>query len=427
MTREELYRSVWSTPIVKLANELGLSGSYLARVCTVLNVPRPERGFWAKLHAGAKVNIPALPSQRVGEPLEWSKDGGYQGSFRATDATPAPSIRKRRGNRFVPETHALINGARKHFESGRPIDREIFLKPYKKLLVDITASPAGLAEGLEIANELYNSLESRGFRVAIAPQAGGLHRPEIDWHVVPEEPRVYYPTIWKPARPTVVYVGDVAIGVALLEMAEPILMRNLGGDKYIRDSEYVLPKLRRGERDWSWTTTRDMPTGRFRLQLYSPYGHVAWKKHWQETKAISLANQIQSIVNEFRALGNELTALVAEADRKADLRRLEWERACELHERRDDRAEVAKSRQTSQVGLSKLIEAWTRAENTSRFFESIEAKLHELPNDVRQVALARIALAKEFASTSSPWDLLLAWKTPTELYIPRFTDEESEE
>ncbi len=52
LTREELHRLVWSTPMIKVAIELGVSGSYLARVCTALGVPRPERGYWAKVAVG---------------------------------------------------------------------------------------------------------------------------------------------------------------------------------------------------------------------------------------------------------------------------------------------------------------------------------------------------------------------------------------
>jgi hypothetical protein len=36
----------------------------------------------------------------------------------------------------------LIRGARSHFENGRPVDEGAHLKPYKKLLVDVTASQA---------------------------------------------------------------------------------------------------------------------------------------------------------------------------------------------------------------------------------------------------------------------------------------------
>jgi hypothetical protein len=44
ITREQLYELVWSKPMTKVAEELQVSGSYMARVCSVLNVPRPDRG-----------------------------------------------------------------------------------------------------------------------------------------------------------------------------------------------------------------------------------------------------------------------------------------------------------------------------------------------------------------------------------------------
>lgn len=52
VTRQELYDLVWAKPMTKVAEEFGVSGSYMARVCLTLNVPRPERGYWAKLAVG---------------------------------------------------------------------------------------------------------------------------------------------------------------------------------------------------------------------------------------------------------------------------------------------------------------------------------------------------------------------------------------
>ena len=44
LTREALYELVWSEPMLKVAAQFGVSSSYMARVCTRLYVPRPERG-----------------------------------------------------------------------------------------------------------------------------------------------------------------------------------------------------------------------------------------------------------------------------------------------------------------------------------------------------------------------------------------------
>lgn len=44
MSREELYEAVWSGPVSKVAKNYDVSGSFLARVCDLLKVPRPPRG-----------------------------------------------------------------------------------------------------------------------------------------------------------------------------------------------------------------------------------------------------------------------------------------------------------------------------------------------------------------------------------------------
>ena len=75
LTREALYALVWSEPMLKGSVWYGVSSSYMARVCTLLNVPRPEPGYWAKLAVGKAPPIPPLPDPRPGDELVWSRDG----------------------------------------------------------------------------------------------------------------------------------------------------------------------------------------------------------------------------------------------------------------------------------------------------------------------------------------------------------------
>ena len=73
LTREELYEKVWSTPGTKLAEELGISDVAITKRCKKLNVPRPSRGYWAKLAAGMKprrVRLPPEPKQLATLTLE---------------------------------------------------------------------------------------------------------------------------------------------------------------------------------------------------------------------------------------------------------------------------------------------------------------------------------------------------------------------
>jgi ankyrin repeat protein len=61
--RAELYEKVWSEPMQILAKQYNVSDVYLARVCRLLRVPLPGRGYWAKKTAGRPTKKrPPLPS-----------------------------------------------------------------------------------------------------------------------------------------------------------------------------------------------------------------------------------------------------------------------------------------------------------------------------------------------------------------------------
>jgi hypothetical protein len=68
VTREELYRQVWQTPMQRLAQQYGITGNGLAKICDRLNVPYPPRGYWAKVAAGKDVAKYRLLSPDAGTP-----------------------------------------------------------------------------------------------------------------------------------------------------------------------------------------------------------------------------------------------------------------------------------------------------------------------------------------------------------------------
>jgi len=83
---------VWSEPMLRVAARFGVSSSYMARVCTLLNVPRPERGYWAKLAVGKAPKQPPLPEPRPGDPLEWRPDGALPKRARPLPKPPDQRI-----------------------------------------------------------------------------------------------------------------------------------------------------------------------------------------------------------------------------------------------------------------------------------------------------------------------------------------------
>jgi hypothetical protein len=65
ITREELYRRVWLTPVRTLAKEFDISDVGLAKACRKHAIPLPPVGYWTKVQHGKVVPIPPLPSAPV--------------------------------------------------------------------------------------------------------------------------------------------------------------------------------------------------------------------------------------------------------------------------------------------------------------------------------------------------------------------------
>lgn len=65
LTREQLFRQVWSEPMGKIASRYGLTGNGLAKICDRLNIPRPPRSHWTR-PAEAREEPPALPAPPIG-------------------------------------------------------------------------------------------------------------------------------------------------------------------------------------------------------------------------------------------------------------------------------------------------------------------------------------------------------------------------
>jgi hypothetical protein len=420
ISRDELYALVWSKPMTKVAEQFGVSGNYMARVCTTLNVPRPERGYWAKLLVGKAPTPPPLPGVRPGDQAFWTEDG----SPPPVSKPQAPAKRSKTKRRLSPanEVHYLVRGAKVHFQNSRTIEDEEYLKPYKKLLVDVTASKPGLDKALGFASDVFNALEASGHRVVLAPSHEPLHRGKIYEHEERGKGGEFrYPSLWSPYRPTVTYIGTVAIGLAVVEMSEAVLLRRVRG-KYIRDSDYVPPKASRLYADHTWTTTKHLPSGRLRLIAYSPYGRVPWSTDWQETTKTPLTASLRAIVRTIEASAEELVAKLEEADRQAEIEHQKFLALQERWRREEDRQLIEKSRKDCRDDLDRIIERWAEIESVVAFLKGVEARADTLNEHDRELLRERLKLATEFLGPQSPLELFLSWRTPAERYRPRYVD-----
>lgn len=63
--RAALYEQVWSQPVLTVAKTYGVSGVRLGKVCRLLHVPVPPRGYWARVRSGGKVRKSSLPKLKM--------------------------------------------------------------------------------------------------------------------------------------------------------------------------------------------------------------------------------------------------------------------------------------------------------------------------------------------------------------------------
>jgi hypothetical protein len=412
VTREALYALVWSEPMLKVAARYGVSSSYMGRICTLLNVPRPERGYWAKLAVGKAPPKPALPDPRPGDELAWSRDRDQLKVKRPLPRPPA--VRRRRRAKVMeprPDEHPIIKGAKALFESA-PVSRDSgYLKPAKKLLIDLTVSKTGLDKALPFANQLFLSLESYGHRIVIAPASEPFQRVKVDEREEPGGQR--YWNHWSPWRCTVVYIGTVAFGLSIIEMSEDVAARYVNGE-YVRDSEYVAPKRRRYASDRTWTTTHEFPTGRFCLQAYSPYWRAKWLHQWRETKDRDLIGRIPAIVKELERAVVDVARLIEEGQRQAELEHQRWEAQQAIWERERAERRAEEALKESKEELLQIIARWAEAKSLDQFFADAERRVADLNADKRLRMLDRLKSARELIGSVDALERLRSWKSPEE-------------
>jgi molecular chaperone GrpE (heat shock protein) len=416
LDRETLYKLVWSEPMLKVAARYNVSSSYLARICTRMNVPRPERGYWAKLAVGRAQKQPPLPEPAPGDELAWAREGEEAPVKRLTPRPPTRKCKNKAKPKLTPSGfHPHIVGAKDLFAAGRTSYGGEYLKPSKRLLVDLAVTKSGLDRALDFANQLFWALEESGFNVVFAPTHERFCRAEVDIHEKPKKKTGYeHSNLWEPNRCTVVYVGTVAIGLRVIEMCEEAEGRYVNGE-FVREKDYV-PKGSRYSYDYSRPSTRDVPAGRLRLQAFSPYHRAHWVKQWQETEKRDLVSQIKKIVRELKAAAVEIAKLVEEAAHQAEIEHQRW-----LVEREQMRLEEieekkAESRKESLEDLFQVISDWDEVNRIEKFFSDVEKRVHELNEGEKHAMLERLRLARDLIGSTDALEHFLNWKSPDERF-----------
>lgn len=63
VSNEELAKLVWTMPTVEVAKLFGVSDVAIAKRCKKYGIPKPPKGFWAKVNAGKIPHPRGVPSK----------------------------------------------------------------------------------------------------------------------------------------------------------------------------------------------------------------------------------------------------------------------------------------------------------------------------------------------------------------------------
>lgn len=182
--REALYEEVWSTPMRKLAEQYGISDRGLAKICTKLHVPRPGRGYWAKLRHGKMVRQTPLPLLKKGQSTEHTL---------IPEARRYRSVRKKddpRTQEVLAEVHSIDLRVRDTLHDSHPLVRKTSqvlrnastgwrtptLKNYRNAYLDVRVTKTSLQGALRIMNVILKGFEQLGYQIEILDTAESVVR-----------------------------------------------------------------------------------------------------------------------------------------------------------------------------------------------------------------------------------------------------------
>lgn len=335
LTREELYKRVWSSPMYKVAAEFGLSGPGLKKICERHGIPTPGRGYWQKLQHGKKPHrppLPDLPDDQANRSIRLGKPSSPPSPSDRQMACFGPVAEQRHfedqeANEIVVKddlrgSHSLIREVREALKAGRSRNSRT-RRGRRTPILNIKVSRDSERRALLIMNALLKALESRGYPVRISdssknPTVAEVFGQEVEFHLQERRKQVE-------------------------REPEPDSLRA----SWDRDRTY---------HDLKWT-------GRLTLQI-DEYVDIP-QKSWTDGKVQRLENCLNDFVVALVAAGKKLQ----ERSQRHRLRDIERQREREERQKRERREQRERERIEE---LKRQVEAWEWSQRIRNYLASLE-------------------------------------------------------
>ncbi|EAM8676705.1 hypothetical protein BL252_25025 [Salmonella enterica] len=160
-----------------------------------------------------------------------------------------------------------------------------------------------------------------------------------------------------------------------------------------------------------------LPTGRFFLQLYSPYSSTNWQIEFRQTKQCGLISQIPKIISAVRDAVPLIKKQQEEARVKAEERRIQWE----LDEKRyREKERIRREKEAYNISLAELkaiMVQWAEDKRIEQFLREAEQDAAMLDGQKKALVMERLQLARQLLSVDTAVERLLMWEIPQERLI----------
>lgn len=410
--REGLYHLVWREPEERIASFYNISTEQLVKRCAELRIPRPLAGYWKALAKGTAPAVPAL--------LDLKKDKVEKASSKANLAVPPPTKvpskvavpAPRKRSRTAGSGYALIDDLKTYLPVSS-VTKDGYYRPMKKKLLDLNVSETGFNSAIDFLSRFFAALGKQGYWVRLAESGEGLHCQGIDIKEDPKEGGLRYDSLWRPCSASIICVGDMLFAFSLAEMTEYVPAKEVNG-RYIRDE--TMSRWMRGKYDkpFRYVIRHALPTGRFLLQLYSPYSSTNWQVQFRQTKQCGLISQIPKIISAMHEAVPLIKKQLEEARVKAEARRIQWE----LDEKRyREKERIRREKEAYNASLAELkaiMVQWAEDKRIEQFFREVELDVAILDGQKKALVMERLQLARQLLSVDTAVERLLKWKTPQE-------------
>ncbi|EBY6261093.1 hypothetical protein D5O62_20365 [Salmonella enterica subsp. enterica serovar Warnow] len=411
--REGLYHLVWREPEERIASFYNISTEQLAKRCAELRIPRPLSGYWKALVKGTAPAVPALPDLIKGKRAKSTKKASVAApaSTKVSSKVAVPAPRKRA--RAVGSGYALIDDLKTYLPVSS-VTKDGYYKPTKKKLLDLNVSETGFNSAIDFLSRFLAALGKQGYWVRLAESREGLHCQDIDIKEEPKGGGFRCDSLWRPCSASIICFEDMLFAFSLAEMTEYVPAKEVNG-RYIRDETMIRWMRGKYDKPFRYVVKHTLPTGRFLLQLYSPYSSTNWQVEFRQTKPCGLVSQIPKIISAMRDAVPLIKKQQEEARVKAEVRRVQWQ----LDEKRyREKEQIRRKKEAYNASLAELkaiMVQWAEDKRIEQFFHEATSDAAMLGEQQKIQVMERLKLARQLLSVETAVARLLKWETPKEL------------